>query len=127
MSPEHDHVAQGRRRGSAPATRSIRGIAIAVALAAGGCGGGGGGGGGGPARPVGPVLAVTGVTLRGTIASDPAMSQLRVDGTPVPLSGRTWSHRVALPPGAADHEVLVELRVDGVVAAERRVRVGPRP
>ena len=109
-------------------------LVAALALLPTGCGGGGGGSGsggnsgsGGGGSEAGPVVSVTTATLRGTIASDPAQSQVFVDGVAAPLIGSTWERTLALDPALRTRQVLVQLRINGIPTAERVVRIGPPP
>jgi len=109
-------------------------LVAALALLPTGCGGGGGGSGsggnsgsGGGGSEAGPVVSVTTATLRGTIASDPAHSQVFVDGVAAPLIGSTWERTLALDPALRTRQVLVQLRINGIPTAERVVRIGPPP
>ena len=113
-------------------------VVAALALLSSGCGGGGDGGdgggvgggvGGGSGSGVeaGPVVSVTTATVRGTITSDPAHSQVIVDGVVAPLIGSTWERTLALDPASRTRQVVVQLRINGVPTAERVVRIGPPP
>jgi len=100
-------------------------VVAALALLSSGCGSDGGGSGSG--SEAGPVVSVTTATLRGTIASDPAQSQVFVDGVAAPLIGSTWERTLALDPALRTRQVLVQLRINGIPTAERVVRIGPPP
>jgi len=110
-------------------------VVAALALLSSGCGGGGGdggdgggvGGGSGSGVEAGPVVSVTTATVRGTITSDPAHSQVIVDGVVAPLIGSTWERTLALDPASRTRQVVVQLRINGVPTAERVVRIGPPP
>ncbi len=88
------------------------------------CGGGGGGSGGGGTQPPptpGAPPKVTGVVLRGSFTASGAATVL-VDGVAAVVEGGTWRRELAIPDGGK--LVVVQLRVDGDLVAERVLAIG---